>query len=100
MEYQDGHVELNFDENVKYLGKNYHQLVLSDYNRHHFPSGLDAVGHLTTKWGWKQEGNGYILNNKLCWDLYHEVEKSIATYQRDLKILSKRYPQFNKRGNK
>lgn len=98
MQFQDGHVEMLFDDNVKYLGENYHQLVLSDYNGHCFPSGLDAVGHLTARWGWKQVGNGYSKDNKLCWDLTHEVEKSITTYKRDIEIMSKKFPQINKRG--
>ena len=97
MQYPDNHVELIFDENVKYLGENYHQTVLADYNRHSFPSGLEAVGHLTSKWGWKQVGDGYVKDNKLCWDLYHEVDRGITNYHRDMEKVAKRFPDFKRK---
>lgn len=96
IQHNDGYVELLFDENVIYLGDNYRQLIMSDYHRPKFPTGYDAVGHLTAKWGWKQIGNTYVNNEgKLCWDLQHEVS-NISTFKRDVEAIKKRFPDFDK----
>lgn len=93
-----GKVELEFSQDVKYLGADYEETILNfKKKKKDFKDGQSVVSYLSDSWGWILCGNPTPLKKGTMWTMKHEVNASSLNFVRNMRTLegSRRY--YNQR---